>query len=157
MIATLVPTLLFFDPEETINVGWAMPTLHYFDPHSEKQRKEKTDTRLAEKAKKEKRLFCAACRHPVTHQDERIAVQGGHEHTFTNPHGLVFRIGCFREASCTADGEATMEYTWFRGYAWRIAWCARCRAHLGWEFQSDNDCFHGLIVDRLISAGLARN
>jgi len=130
----------------------------FFDPHSEKKQEEKTDTRLAEKPKKEKRLFCATCRHPVTHQDERISVQGGHEHRFTNPLGITFHIGCFREAAgCAVAGEATTEFTWFSGYAWRIATCAHCQMHLGWCFQSGADYFHGLIVQRLISVGTVKN
>lgn len=133
--------------------GW-----QFFDPQNAKKRKEDVDTRLAEKARQEKRLFCAACRHPVTHQDERISVQGGHEHTFTNPHGVVYRIGCFREAAgCTAIGAATTEDTWFKGYAWSVAVCAHCRAHLGWCFQTEGEYFHGLIANRLTSAGPAKN
>ncbi len=133
--------------------GWL-----FFDPQSEKKRRKETDTRLTEKTKKEKHLFCAACRHLVTHQDERIAVAGGHEHTFTNPHGITYHIGCFREApGCAPIGAAEAEYTWFRGYAWRIALCANCRAHLGWRFQAEGEYFHGLIVNRLVSAGTARN
>ncbi len=129
-----------------------------FDPLVEKKRREDTDNRLAEKTKKEKRLFCAACRRPVTHQDERIHVQGGHEHRFTNPHGISYHIGCFREADgCTAIGEATLEYTWFRGYAWRIALCRHCRVHLGWRFENAGEYFHGLISDRLTSAGPSGN
>ncbi len=133
------------------------PALLFFDPHEEKQHRAQTRALPHAKVEKDERLFCSTCRHPVTHLNQRIAVGGGHEHRCINPQGIVYRIGCFREASCTADGEATLEYTWFRGYAWRIAWCAHCRAHLGWEFQSDSDCFRGLIVDRLISSGLARN
>lgn len=129
--------------------GWL-----FFDPQSAKKRRESTDTNHAEKAKNEKRLFCTTCRHPVTHQDERIIVQGGHEHIFTNPHGVVYHIGCFREAAgCAPIGGATMEYTWFKGYAWRIALCAYCRAHLGWLFQVEGGYFHGLITSRLASAG----
>lgn len=98
-----------------------------FDPVTEKNGKEKTKAKLEARPKLEERLFCAACRHPVTHQDERISVQGGHEHRFTNPHGISYHIGCFREAAgCTAAGEATMEFTWFSGYAWLIAYCANC-------------------------------
>ena len=135
-----------------------LPSLMFFDPQSEKKRKENTDTRLEEKAKKEKRLFCATCRHPVTHQDERIIVQGGHEHRCTNPQGISYHIGCFREAAgCAAAGEATTEYTWFTGYAWSIASCAHCQVHLGWRFQSGADYFHGLIVNRLTSVGPVKN
>jgi hypothetical protein len=129
--------------------GWL-----FFDPQSARKRRENADTNLAENARQEKRLFCTACRHPVTHQDERIVVQGGHEHTFTNPHGVVYHIGCFREAAgCAPLGDATTEYTWFKGYAWRIARCAHCRAHLGWLFQAEGEYFHGLITSRLASAG----
>ena len=135
-----------------------IPTLLFFDPHSEDKRKQRSKTLPDTKPKKEQRLCCSTCRHPVTHQDERIAVQGGHEHTFTNPHEITYHIGCFREAAgCAGFGEVTTEYTWFKGYAWRIALCAQCRAHLGWRFQSDDDYFHGLIVNRLISTGPAKN
>jgi hypothetical protein len=133
-------------------------TLLFFDPHGEEQRGQRVKARPDTKPKKEKRLFCAACRHPVTHQDQRIVVQDGHEHRFINPHGITYHIGCFREAAgCAASGEATLEYTWFRGYAWRIALCAHCRAHLGWRFESPGEYFHGLISDRLTSAGPAKN
>jgi len=135
-----------------------VPALLLFDPITEENSKEKTKAKPDAKPKKEKRLFCAACRHPITHQDERIMVQGGHEHTFTNPQGMTYHIGCFREAAgCAPSGEATVEFTWFRGYAWRIAYCAHCHVHLGWRFQSDADYFHGLIVNRLISTGPAKN
>lgn len=136
---------------------WALPALLFFDPHGEPQRRGRTRVKADEASRRERRLFCAACKQPVTHQDERIAVAGGHEHRCTNPHGLSFRIGCFRDAAgCAAVGAATIEYTWFQGYAWRIAVCAHCRAHLGWRFEADAERFHGLIVDRLTSIGPAR-
>lgn len=135
-----------------------VPTLFFFDPQAEENNKQGLKTRADGKPKKERRLFCAACRHPVTHQDQRIEVAGGYEHAFTNPHGVTYYIGCYREApGCAAVGEATTEYTWFAGYTWRIALCANCRAHLGWRFQSQEDYFHGLIVARLTSAGTAGN
>lgn len=135
-----------------------VPTLLFFDPQAEEDRKQSLKSRATTKPKKEKRLFCAACRHPVTHQDQRIPVQGDHEHRCINPHGIAFHIGCFRAApGCSAIGAATTEFTWFPGYAWRIALCANCRAHLGWYFQSQDDYFHGLIVARLTSAGTIKN
>ena len=135
-----------------------VPTLLFFDPQTGENKKLAVKQSASTKPKKEKRLFCASCRHLVTHQDERIPIQGGHEHTFTNPHGITYHIGCYREApGCAPVGEAVAEFSWFRGYAWRIALCANCRTHLGWRFQSDADYFHGLIVDRLTSAGSVRN
>ena len=108
--------------------------------------------RVEGEARKEKLLFWALCRHPVTHQDERIPVHGTNEHTCTNPGGYTFRILCFREAAgCLAVGTATTAHTWFPGYAWRVALCASCEQHLGWRFQAPADHFHGLIGNRLTS------
>ena len=54
-------------------------------------------------------------------------------------------------------GEPTREHTWFTGFAWRIALCAQCQAHLGWRFQNENEYFHGLIINRLTSTGPEKN
>ena len=98
-------------------------------------------------------LHCAACGHPITTRQETISINGSHEHTFTNPHGLVFRIGCFGAApGCLGIGDATEAWTWFSGYKWRIAVCRQCRNHLGWAYRSEAaDSFFGLILDRLVS------
>ncbi len=131
---------------------FALPVRLFFDPHAEPKREKQVKSRVAEKPKKEKRLFCAACHYTVTRQEERISIQGGHEHTCTNPHGFVFHIGCFRNASgCTPVGGETTDHSWFSGYGWRIALCANCQAHLGWTFRSPTDSFHGLIINRLTS------
>lgn len=131
----------------------ALPSLVFFDPQSETVREKQAAERAAEEPRKEKRLFCAVCRHPITHQDERIQMNGGHEHTCTNPYGFTYTIGCFREAAgCIAVGEATAAHTWFRGFTWRLALCARCNVHLGWRFQAPAEHFYGLIVGRLTSA-----
>ncbi len=134
------------------------PTLLFFDPQSEETKKQTVKSWQNIKPEKENRLFCAACRHTVTHLDERIPVQGGHEHSFTNPHGVTYHIGCYREAAgCFAVGESTVEFSWFPGYAWRVALCANCQTHLGWRFQSGSEYFHGLIVNRLTSVGPVRD
>lgn len=98
-------------------------------------------------------LLCAACRHQVTSDRERIEMLDRHEHTCTNPHGIAYRIGCFRQApGCTGAGPLDSAFSWFPGYTWQIALCQRCRAHLGWIFRAGTDCFHGLILDRLVAA-----
>ncbi len=101
-------------------------------------------------------LVCIHCGGGITRPSSRISVDGGHRHTFANPHGIVFEIGCFAEAEgCLAIGEATDDFSWFRGYKWRIAICSRCSVHLGWRFESSGgDTFHGLILDRLRSITL---
>jgi hypothetical protein len=109
-------------------------------------------------------LLCFACGHPITSERQRFAAGGAHEHTFTNPAGWVYRIGCFRSApGCAQAGEFTEEYSWFPGQAWRYALCAGCRTHLGWVFRgasagaggaagSAPPEFYGLILDRLVGA-----
>jgi hypothetical protein len=99
----------------------------------------------------EEYILCRQCHHPVTRPADRIEKDGTHRHTFANPHGIVYEIGCFQSAfGCGYTGPATTEFTWFKGYSWRIAICRSCLAHLGWVFLSaGSDQFHGLILDRL--------
>lgn len=131
---------------------FVLPGFLFIKTDGKLRREKKRAPGAADRVKEEKRLFCAQCRNPVTRQDERIPVNGAHEHTCTNPHGFTFRIGCFREANgCAALGEATPEHTWFAGYAWKVALCANCGVQLGWRYQAA-DRFHGLILDRLTSA-----
>ena len=101
---------------------------------------------------REKNILCRACRQMITSPAERIEMQGAHRHTFANPHGLVFEIGCFRfAAGCGYTGPVTDEFSWFGGYAWRIAMCRFCLNHIGWLFTSpDKTSFNGLILDRLV-------
>ena len=108
-----------------------------------------------EKERDRSPLICAACGERITTLRERVEMSGGHAHTFTNPHGLTFDIGCFRSApGCRPVGEATEAWTWFRGYAWRIAVCGGCGEHLGWGYEpasgdGSSRGFFGLILDRL--------
>ncbi len=96
-------------------------------------------------------LVCLRCAQPITSPAAACSVAGAHQHTRANPHGFVFRIGCFREApGCLATGAATHEYSWFPAYAWRVAVCSACVEHLGWLFRCDDDAFYGLILDRLV-------
>ena len=102
-------------------------------------------------------LRCRLCGHRVAPADAAISFDAGHEHRFTNPHGYAFRIGLFAEApGCVHDGAATEYFSWFPGYAWRIASCGGCRSHLGWSFEcigapgpGEPDGFHGLVRARL--------
>jgi hypothetical protein len=132
-----------------------LPLVSFFDPAGDTRRAKSPAQSPRPAALSDRRLFCATCRHPITHQDHAVAVGGAHEHRCTNPAGLQFRIGCFREAKgCIELGEATTEHTWFAGCAWRVALCAKCRAHLGWRFDGD-DVFYGLILGRLRATGPA--
>lgn len=106
--------------------------------------KEKTDTRPLDG------IVCRACGSVVTSRSEKISVGGAHCHTFFNPAGIVFELGCFRKApGCRVTGGATAEFTWFAGFVWRFVLCSHCRAHLGWFFEGRDSTFFGLILTSL--------
>ena len=97
-------------------------------------------------------ILCRRCGHLITRPRDRIIKDGNHRHTFANPSGIVFEIGCFSHAEgCGPSGEPTDEFTWFRGYRWRLALCRACFVHLGWQFTSlgGSSGFWGLILNRL--------
>ncbi|MBU1171045.1 MAG: hypothetical protein KKD44_15915 [Proteobacteria bacterium] len=97
-------------------------------------------------------LLCRACMGLVTSASEKIEVNGAHTHSFANPHGLFFDIGCFCHApGCAYSSESSYEFTWFAGFHWQIAVCRACMAHLGWLFTSSGRRFNGLILDKLIA------
>lgn len=115
--------------------------------------KEKTEQK--EDEKEDPFYLCRQCLNPITPKSAKIIVNGSHQHTFANPHGLVFDIGCFSNAEgCGAVGIPTDEFTWFAGYKWRVALCRACLTHMGWLFTSaGSDGFFGLIMDHLIESG----
>lgn len=95
-------------------------------------------------------ILCRICGNRITTLDAIIRMNGRHRHTCTNPAGVTFEIGCFSSASgCLIHGVPTYEYTWFEGYMWSLAFCSRCTMHLGWYYQSGEEGFFGLILDRL--------
>lgn len=105
-----------------------------------------------EVAQKSKRgIICAVCGYGITSEDQRIRVNGSHDHRCVNPHGLMFHIGCFRAATgCNTSGPPTTEFTWFRGFAWSVALCRGCNSLLGWQYERSELFFFGLILDRLV-------
>lgn len=115
-------------------------------------RRVKLDLKEGQQEEPERAILCAACRHRLTSERQRISVGDSHEHRFFNPHGFLFHIGCFRAApGCAVSGVPSMEFTWFPGYAWRFALCGGCGEHLGWRFESaDAATFFGLILNRLV-------
>ena len=98
-------------------------------------------------------LLCKFCKNKITSAKNGISVNGKHKHTFKNPKGIVFDIGCFSTArGCVNYGASTMEYTWFPGFAWCFSLCANCFMHLGWCYRGTGERFYGLITDHLIEA-----
>lgn len=95
-------------------------------------------------------LYCARCRSRVTTEESAVEPGGRHRHTFTNPAGESFEIGCFGGApGCRVTGEPTFESSWFAAHAWSYALCGNCDEQLGWCFEGPSR-FFGLILGRLL-------
>ncbi len=120
-------------------------------PFSNVDLEQKEKSKDKEDFDKKEFLLCAVCHNRITRKTDKINIDEKHQHTFANPHGLVFHIGCFVNApGCISYGEETEFFTWFPGYKWRVALCLRCGALLGWAFHSNDEHFFGLILDNLI-------
>jgi hypothetical protein len=106
----------------------------------------------AEPSEEERWIVCRQCRQRLTRPGERLEINGSHSHTFANPSGVVFEIGCFRLVSNVRFiGPPSYEFPWFSGYSWQIVICGACQTHLGWHFQSQGPGqFFGLILERLL-------
>ncbi|MBN2497280.1 MAG: hypothetical protein JXR96_21990 [Deltaproteobacteria bacterium] len=100
-------------------------------------------------------VVCAGCGFGISSSDQAVEVDGRHAHTFFNPAGILFEIGCYREASgCIAHGRPTDEFAWFPGFNWRYAACGGCGQHLGWLFESRaGSAFFGLVLERIVELG----
>jgi len=134
-------------------------TAYYFKTHLDTTKNGgaltyvKADSQKKEEIKKEKVLLCRQCSRVITRRSLKAYIDGAHEHTFANPHGIVFEIGCFKSAAgCIYAGQPTGEFSWFKGFMWQIAVCGSCLSHVGWLFTSGSNSFAGLILDRLIES-----
>ncbi len=128
-----------------------LPMLLRKSPEGEQNLDQRSEAEKLGKEEEEK-FYCAHCGHLITMGRWRIGMEGGHEHRFFNPAGMVFDISCFKEApGAAATGEPTDEFTWFKGCSWQVALCRDCSTHLGWQFTGDGapPVFFGLISDRL--------
>lgn len=97
-------------------------------------------------------LICRSCNHKITSEDRKIEISGSHRHTFFNPAGIVYELGCFSNApGCAVLGELSAEFSWFPGFLWKVALCSKCGVHMGWQFQSGDLYFYGLILLQLQS------
>jgi hypothetical protein len=115
-----------------------------FEPRAREERETATEA--------ERALRCVLCSHSIAKERNRIGVDGAHAHDFMNPAGIRYRIECFREAEgCRTIGEPSTVWSWFPGRAWRVALCASCGAHLGWDFTGGEERFWALLPDRLAS------
>lgn len=110
-----------------------------------------SDEEIKDRTEPLEAIYCKACGIAVTSRGQKISVQGSHSHTFFNPAGIVFEVGCFRQApGCYTAGEPSSEFTWFAGHVWSFALCRGCSAHLGWFFEMGAAAFYGLILTNLV-------
>jgi hypothetical protein len=136
--------------------GFSRPCLFRVPPKTDVPTKIKTApdsaSREAESPDDGEAIRCRACGRTITRASERAEVEGAHQHTFANPQGVVFQIGCFQSAwGCALVGSATDDFTWFKGFTWRVAVCGSCLTHMGWLYASSGGSyFYGLILDRLV-------
>jgi hypothetical protein len=130
--------------------------IHFFKPPKEKPSDEiviKSEKKFG--IAKGQFILCGNCGNIVTGPEQIITVNDHHKHTFLNPVGLIFQIGCFSHANgCLIDEQFTLENTWFAGFSWSISMCSDCLEHLGWFYQKDEHHFFGLILDRLVNSHL---
>ncbi len=97
-------------------------------------------------------ILCRQCNQAITTPDEQLSINGLHKHSFANPHGFIYEIGCFNSVrGCSHVGPRISEWTWFRGYSWQITVCNSCLINLGWVYESGSQhLFYGLILEHLI-------
>src|SRR5262245_16829001 len=82
-----------------------------------------------------RRWLCRRCRAFLATAADELAMNGAVRHEHTNPAGWVCRfLTVARCANAIPTSVATVEYTWFAGYAWEVLGCEGCRAHLGWRY-----------------------
>lgn len=95
-------------------------------------------------------LECLYCNQKITRTSDRVQVDGKHLHSFINPAGVIYRIGCFGSATGVVEvGEQSDVFTWFAGHVWRVALCVGCEQHLGWGFHAGESQFYGLVLAQL--------
>lgn len=101
-------------------------------------------------------FLCAVCEAEISWRRALFAMRASSfVQVFPNPLGHMKVIYTFRDAaSVRVAGGQTTEFTWFAGYAWSVAYCARCNSHLGWLFQAvasaEPSSFFGLLKDALV-------
>jgi len=96
-------------------------------------------------------VLCRRCGQEITLAEYAVTISGRHEHTFNNPAGVTFQIGCFSLAGgCAVYGPPAFEFTWFSGFAWSVCLCTNCTLHMGWFYQSAEASFFGLITTNLV-------
>ena len=90
----------------------------------------------------ERWLLCRICQTRLARVQERISDStdlGIHAGAFVNPHGYLHALEPYYSApGARTVGPFHSEDSWFGGYAWAMAHCLSCGAHLGWCFEASD-------------------
>ncbi|XP_045453726.1 protein cereblon-like [Melitaea cinxia] len=83
-------------------------------------------------------LCCSSCAAEIARREDIFAMSSEGVHSnYTNLGGYMHDIVTVARASNTElSGAPSTEFSWFPGYAWTIALCAACMAHVGWRFDA---------------------
>lgn len=97
-------------------------------------------------------IRCARCDATLARRADGIP--GDRHPVYANPAGVVFELILVSRAhGASAVSGPVLEHTWFSGYAWQIAVCHACQAHVGWHYSAVDGrspaYFVGLVVDRV--------
>lgn len=102
-------------------------------------------------------IRCRVCQQPISTEDQVFAPPGSSAvAAYANIFGQLREVVALRRAEgLIFGGEASTELTWFSGYAWRVAGCASCRAHLGWRYEAtepalEPEVFFGLLTSAIL-------
>ena len=123
----------------------------------ERFRQEEPDDDAALRSRRSSRLVCRRCGQHISDGNHAFAASGtSTTGVFANAHGRVFQILTVRAAQgLLFVGAPTTEFTWFSGYAWRVAVCAGCTTHLGWSFEAARPGLEPVVFFGLLSSEIA--
>ena len=85
-------------------------------------------------------MRCRTCGAAIAREADVFSMSAeGPVGAYVNPHGYLHEVVTVRRAEgLFLVGRPTAEHTWFAGYAWTIAGCLGCSAHLGWLFEAES-------------------
>lgn len=87
-----------------------------------------------------RRLRCRVCETEVADPAWVFDASGDGVAVFVNPAGYAHQLITTRQATnVVTQGDPTLEFTWFEGYAWQHLLCANCLHHLGWVYRATGD------------------
>ncbi|XP_029034768.1 protein cereblon [Osmia bicornis bicornis] len=85
----------------------------------------------------DKIFVCCDCDSFIGRQSKMFPMsKEGPQGTYCNPAGIIHETVTLYHAQglTLSRNPPSIEYTWFPGYAWTVAMCENCGAHMGWKF-----------------------